>query len=105
LFSPFSSFDGDWQKGQGFSALEVAGAMAKGEGWRRSNLARLVSRSPSFASSYDRAQNVPALAKCEPDKSERHQDGAGYHQPIRKLHRESGNRFSLCEFAILDSKR
>jgi hypothetical protein len=51
-----SSFDGDWQKGQGFSALEVAGAMAKGEGWQRSSRARLVSRSPSFASSYDRAQ-------------------------------------------------
>ncbi len=28
--------------------MVLAGAMAKGEGWRRSSLAHLVSRSPSF---------------------------------------------------------
>jgi len=27
------------------------------------------------------ALSVPVLAKCEPDKSERHQDGTGHHQP------------------------
>ncbi len=41
---------------RGFSALQVAGAMAKGEGCRRSSLAHLVSRSPSFPSAHDPAQ-------------------------------------------------
>jgi hypothetical protein len=35
-----------------FSALGM-GAMAKGEGWRRSSLARLVSHLPLFPSAYD----------------------------------------------------
>jgi hypothetical protein len=43
-------------EGQGFSPLEVAGAMAKREGWRRSSLARLVSHLPSFPSAHDWAQ-------------------------------------------------
>ena len=30
---------------------------------------------------------VPVLAKCKTDKSEHHQDGSGYHQPMRILHR------------------
>src|SRR5258708_14009244 len=29
---------------------------------------------------------VPVLAKCKTDKSEHHQDGPGYHQPMGKLH-------------------
>ena len=37
--------------------------------------------------------NVPALAKCEPDKPERHQEGAGYHQPMRILHRREHGLF------------
>jgi hypothetical protein len=28
-----------------------------------------------------------SLVKCEPDKSEQHQDGSGYKQPMRVLHR------------------
>src|SRR5260370_42124671 len=31
--------------------------------------------------------NVPVLAKCKTEKSEHHQDGSGYHQPMRILHR------------------
>ena len=31
--------------------------------------------------------NAPVSAKCKPAKSNRDQDGAGYHQPVRKLHR------------------
>jgi hypothetical protein len=33
------------------------------------------------------ALTVPVSAECEPDKSNRHQDGSGYHQPMRILHR------------------
>jgi len=39
-----------------FSALHAAGAMAKGEGWRRSILARIVPHLPSFASARHWAQ-------------------------------------------------
>jgi hypothetical protein len=31
---------------------------------------------------------VPPLAKCEPDKSQHHQDSAGCHQPMWILHAE-----------------
>jgi hypothetical protein len=30
---------------------------------------------------------VPVLAKCKTDKSEHHQDGSGYHQPMGIFHR------------------
>ena len=66
--------------------------MAKGEGWRRSSLARLVSRSLSFPSSYDRTQRS-CSGEMRPDKPERHQDGAGYHQPMRILHRREHGLF------------
>jgi hypothetical protein len=31
--------------------------------------------------------SLPFSAKYQPDKSEHHQDGSGYHQPMRILHR------------------
>jgi hypothetical protein len=46
---------GDRRPGR-FNALEVVGAMAKGEGWWRLSLARLVSHLPSFPSAHDLAQ-------------------------------------------------
>jgi hypothetical protein len=30
--------------------------------------------------------NVPVSAECEPDKSDRHQDGPGYDQPMGIIH-------------------
>ena len=38
---------------------------------------------------------VLVLAKCETDKSEHHQDGSGYHQPMRILHRGEHRLFPL----------
>jgi len=37
----------------------------------------------------------PVLAKCKTDKSEHHQDGSGYHQPMRILHRGEHGLFPL----------
>ena len=45
-----------------------------------------ISYSLSFLSAVDWLK-VLVLAKCKADKSEHHQDGSGYHQPMRILHR------------------
>jgi hypothetical protein len=44
--------------------------------------------------------NVPVSAECEPDKSDRHQDGAGYDKPMWIFHLSipSSRSFSLLEY-------
>jgi len=37
----------------------------------------------------------PVLAKCKTDESEHHQDGSGYHQPMRIFHRGEHPSFPL----------
>jgi hypothetical protein len=47
------------------------------------------------------ALTVPVSAECEPDKSNRHQDGSGYHQPMRIFHLSIPNSrsVSLLEYS------
>jgi hypothetical protein len=42
---------------------------------------------------------VPVSAECEPDKSNRQQNGAGYHQPMWISH------LSTPSFALLEYRR
>jgi hypothetical protein len=42
--------------------------------------------------------SVPVSAECEPDKSNRHQNGAGYDQPMWISHLSIPNSFSLLEY-------
>jgi len=50
--------------------------------------------------------NVPVSAECEPDKSNRQQDGAGYDQPMRISHLSTSLRsFSLLSISAPHSAR
>ncbi|MDB5607837.1 MAG: hypothetical protein JWP25_4737 [Bradyrhizobium sp.] len=51
--------------------------------------------------------NVLFLAKCKPNESEHHQDGSGYNQPMRILHRCEPPYFfavSACSTGLLTLK-
>jgi hypothetical protein len=51
----------------------------------RARLAPLIS--PSSLLHAPLSNGVPVSAKCKADKSEQDQDGPGYHQSVRVLHR------------------